>query len=128
MLTPKDIGGGAEAWPNSWAAIYFWVIVQPVPPYSFGQFGAIHPFSLRIFCKRICPSRVGCSPLSKRSFTSAGREVLKNSRTSSRNAKSSLLNDKSIRFSPLLDRKSTRLNSSHVKISYAVFCLKKKNI
>src|SRR5690606_33338713 len=27
---------------------------------------------------------------------------------------------------PGLDRKSTRLNSSHVKISYAVFCLKKK--
>src|SRR5690606_39627795 len=26
------------------------------------------------------------------------------------------------------NRKSTRLNSSHVKISYAVFCLKKKNI
>src|SRR5699024_11594394 len=25
------------------------------------------------------------------------------------------------------DRKSTRLNSSHVSISYAVFCLKKKN-
>src|SRR5690606_39952254 len=25
------------------------------------------------------------------------------------------------------DRKSTRLNSSHVKISYAVFCLKKKS-
>src|SRR5438067_8059569 len=31
----------------------------------------------------------------------------------------SLLND-------CLDRKSTRLNSSHVSISYAVFCLKKK--
>src|SRR5690606_40484059 len=28
----------------------------------------------------------------------------------------------------LLDRKSTRLNSSHVKISYAVFCLKKKKL
>src|SRR5690606_39480366 len=27
-----------------------------------------------------------------------------------------------------IDRKSTRLNSSHVKISYAVFCLKKKTI
>src|SRR5690606_41817585 len=27
---------------------------------------------------------------------------------------------------PSPDRKSTRLNSSHVKISYAVFCLKKK--
>src|SRR5260221_1340060 len=27
---------------------------------------------------------------------------------------------------PLVDRKSTRLNSSHTVISYAVFCLKKK--
>src|SRR5699024_11355230 len=27
---------------------------------------------------------------------------------------------------PVADRKSTRLNSSHVSISYAVFCLKKK--
>src|SRR5438128_4875337 len=27
---------------------------------------------------------------------------------------------------PLIDRKSTRLNSSHGSISYAVFCLKKK--
>src|SRR5215218_2915276 len=27
---------------------------------------------------------------------------------------------------PMLDRKSTRLNSSHTVISYAVFCLKKK--
>src|SRR5438034_7713242 len=29
--------------------------------------------------------------------------------------------------SPAIDRKSTRLNSSHTVISYAVFCLKKKN-
>src|SRR3712207_7496198 len=31
------------------------------------------------------------------------------------------------RVPPELDRKSTRLNSSHANISYAVFCLKKKN-
>src|SRR5204862_6969823 len=31
------------------------------------------------------------------------------------------------RQADLLDRKSTRLNSSHVEISYAVFCLKKKS-
>src|SRR5690625_6606930 len=31
------------------------------------------------------------------------------------------------RTRPWADRKSTRLNSSHVAISYAVFCLKKKN-
>src|SRR5262245_65447308 len=31
------------------------------------------------------------------------------------------------RRAPRSDRKSTRLNSSHLGISYAVFCLKKKN-
>src|SRR5437773_6900447 len=30
------------------------------------------------------------------------------------------------RFRSRIDRKSTRLNSSHITISYAVFCLKKK--
>src|SRR3712207_8115563 len=33
-----------------------------------------------------------------------------------------------LRLRPLLDRKSTRLNSSHANISYAVFCLKKKTV
>src|SRR3989442_11946113 len=33
---------------------------------------------------------------------------------------------KGVRARQLEDRKSTRLNSSHVRISYAVFCLKKK--
>src|SRR5258705_2920436 len=33
----------------------------------------------------------------------------------------------SFRLNPFLDRKSTRLNSSHLGISYAVFCLQKKN-
>ena len=32
-----------------------------------------------------------------------------------------------IKVENAIDRKSTRLNSSHVVISYAVFCLKKKN-
>src|SRR5690349_23688635 len=31
-----------------------------------------------------------------------------------------------VSFNAYLDRKSTRLNSSHVESSYAVFCLKKK--
>src|SRR5438270_8404938 len=36
--------------------------------------------------------------------------------------------DVDLNFSPSTkDRKSTRLNSSHSQISYAVFCLKKKN-
>src|SRR5204862_7587343 len=36
------------------------------------------------------------------------------------------LADSKKQFGPVRDRKSTRLNSSHVEISYAVFCLKKK--
>src|SRR5690606_41642736 len=36
--------------------------------------------------------------------------------------------DGAAEFAERQDRKSTRLNSSHVKISYAVFCLKKKNM
>src|SRR2546430_8729844 len=35
---------------------------------------------------------------------------------------------RSPRNTSILDRKSTRLNSSHSQISYAVFCLKKKKI
>src|SRR5690554_7373789 len=34
---------------------------------------------------------------------------------------------RAVRDGEEVDRKSTRLNSSHVRISYAVFCLKKKN-
>src|SRR5690625_5784144 len=36
--------------------------------------------------------------------------------------------DAPLEFKPVGDRKSTRLNSSHVAISYAVFCLKKKTL
>src|SRR2546430_13619112 len=34
--------------------------------------------------------------------------------------------DTKLHLNPITDRKSTRLNSSHSQISYAVFCLKKK--
>src|SRR5947209_9045795 len=38
-----------------------------------------------------------------------------------------LLEERAVGGRPAQDRKSTRLNSSHANISYAVFCLKKKN-
>src|SRR5438874_6332496 len=37
-----------------------------------------------------------------------------------------VLGQPDLAFGANIDRKSTRLNSSHVEISYAVFCLKKK--
>src|SRR5947209_15339433 len=42
-----------------------------------------------------------------------------------RSSQNIVIKNNSIRESPV-DRKSTRLNSSHANISYAVFCLKKK--
>src|SRR5690606_39950153 len=43
-----------------------------------------------------------------------------------RNLRPSAQTSALVELVPTTDRKSTRLNSSHVKISYAVFCLKKK--
>src|SRR3712207_7617133 len=42
--------------------------------------------------------------------------------------KISIIGDRQAEWLQREDRKSTRLNSSHANISYAVFCLKKKNI
>src|SRR5256885_10557240 len=51
--------------------------------------------------------------------------------TDEENSKETIMNTLSrrqfLRTSGTVDRKSTRLNSSHIQISYAVFCLKKKN-
>src|SRR5437870_12944429 len=51
-----------------------------------------------------------------------------NSRTASTPRSIPLVPPGCMLFSAAPDRKSTRLNSSHVAISYAVFCLKKKKI
>src|SRR3989442_6936599 len=60
---------------------------------------------------------IGDSRKRKRRDRSFGRELLKQT------VHQGLFEE----FAPKRDRKSTRLNSSHVRISYAVFCLKKKN-
>src|SRR5690606_41920508 len=71
----------------------------------------------------ICRGCSACSPRSRRRVRSrAGCSC-----TTSRSRPASRTRSpprSSARTRP--DRKSTRLNSSHVKISYAVFCLKKK--
>src|SRR3989442_10825376 len=57
-----------------------------------------------------------------------GLQLMSTARHSSENHTSLIvvLVDAREQVRELLDRKSTRLNSSHVRISYAVFCLKKK--
>src|SRR5690349_23448723 len=59
------------------------------------------------------PSRITCSALQASLYKSLFFSLSKISKCLGR--------------SPSRDRKSTRLNSSHVEISYAVSCLKKKN-
>src|ERR1039457_7656263 len=58
-----------------------------------------------------------------------GREVARLSSITSEQAETLLeeFYQMTVAHDYVLDRKSTRLNSSHLVISYAVFCLKKKN-
>src|SRR3712207_8621131 len=60
--------------------------------------------------KRRGPVRVGTAPRNRHRGTGGSRGSRRGRRRGA------------------LDRKSTRLNSSHANISYAVFCLNKKNI
>src|SRR2546429_6014903 len=73
-----------------------------------------------------------CIPVTKHGLNDGHFCPVQVSRRASRrphNSESSGKNVSSVRspVSVSLDRKSTRLNSSHGYISYAVFCLKKKN-
>src|SRR5436305_9097307 len=67
-------------------------------------------------------------------YTTLFRSTKKKNNTSVKKEISRITGNQNKKISPLTvksnnkkgDRKSTRLNSSHVRISYAVFCLKKK--
>src|SRR5437868_11971280 len=59
-----------------------------------------------------------------RSWSPDGKQL---SYFSDRSGENALYIESQDGLTPPRDRKSTRLNSSHVSISYAVFCLKKKN-
>src|SRR3712207_7876696 len=62
--------------------------------------------------------------LARASLADSARRVLLRARAPS----PELDPERELSINEALDRKSTRLNSSHANISYAVFCLKKKTI
>src|SRR5690349_24201558 len=74
-------------------------------------------------------SDLAANPLeaAEAAFVAARRDVRRRgfSRQPAHRARRRSLTRSSV-VSSVTDRKSTRLNSSHVEISYAVFCLKKK--
>src|SRR5690606_39923238 len=83
----------------------------------------LFPYTTLFRSHRTEHSRSRAAPVRQvgaRSSKCSGAEILPMTRHKSRPARSSSSDTSS------QDRKSTRLNSSHVKISYAVFCLKKK--
>src|SRR5262245_64639389 len=102
------------------------------------------PAALRCPAAALILSTASCAPLDLHSFPTRRSSDLifgsnprsppppSSSRIRSHGTQIGLWNGKiqetrSVRPRPLADRKSTRLNSSHLGISYAVFCLKKKN-
>src|SRR5690606_12732469 len=80
--------------------------------------GGVVPGPLVQYCQAITLSvlgRVGYNALTRPTVLRMGfRDIVRDL-------------DMNERTAVRINRKSTRLNSSHVKISYAVFCLKKKN-
>src|SRR5436309_12049411 len=82
----------------------FFLLLSPPPPRS-----TLFPYTTLFRSSRVAARR--CAP------ASSTRARCASSRPDSINSRSTACER---------DRKSTRLNSSHVKISYAVFCLKKK--
>src|SRR5207249_7678819 len=91
-------------------------------------------FSASVYDK-LAPNRVGLTPNPGRLIGAAAGIrtrvpgcllIRMGSRCHRPGCPPALLEVESLGWLALEDRKSTRLNSSHVSISYAVFCLKKK--
>src|SRR5690606_42146292 len=82
---------------------------------------AIYPLSLHDALP-ICPRAVTSGFVTTRAYTRRSAEIapVRGSQTLAVSPSAAVPKRQ------ISDRKSTRLNSSHVKISYAVFCLKKK--
>src|SRR5699024_11869509 len=88
----------------------------------------LHSFPTRRSSDLKSQDALGKKLRAKDSATDNVRRLLKKARTTA-NRKNAELKASRVREAQAraeADRKSTRLNSSHVSISYAVFCLKKK--
>src|SRR5205085_11696062 len=110
---------------TSWSPLLFHgVFLQLLPVCILG-----HTFPLRLILRR--PPRSSLFPyttLFRSHDTAAARFSLLNMKPLPGFCASGILFRVRELHSRLRDRKSTRLNSSHSQISYAVFCLKKKRL
>src|SRR2546429_4533832 len=116
-MTQQDFDDIEKVWP-------FVMTTEELPKYDVKYVGREHVDELNTYVFDLEPKK-----LEKGQRYFRGRvwvddkdlQIVKTSGTST-----GLLKKKEDQAFPRLDRKSTRLNSSHGYISYAVFCLKKK--
>src|SRR5215475_4368825 len=103
-------------------SIHAWVQVRPQRPTGEGRLDEI-PFGAKDIMETRGLSTEYGSPIYKGRIRTADAAIVRELRQ-----RGAILLGKTqcTAFAYREDRKSTRLNSSHVKISYAVFCLKKK--
>src|SRR5699024_12736664 len=96
-------------------ASYFFFLIRMPPPRS-----RLFPYTTLFRSEPVV--------IEDQSITTAGKQmlVIDQKDIDYMDGKRILIVDDVISTGGSLDRKSTRLNSSHVSISYAVFCLKKK--
>src|SRR5439155_25069387 len=98
---------------NSPAPFFFFLIIRPPPRSTLFPYTTLfRSFPKRRMTPLVETDMVGIEEKTDHESVSARRAWRSSSRYSSKSG----------------DRKSTRLNSSHVAISYAVFFLKKKNL
>src|SRR5207302_6855548 len=91
--------------------------LSPLTPLASPSFPTRRSSDLKSFAR---------SPIEPSSIPNAVHETTVTTTTSARAGTAARPGLKPSNSTVVSDRKSTRLNSSHVKISYAVFCLKKK--
>src|SRR5690606_42153099 len=99
--------------------LYFFFLLPPLPTSTLFPYTTL--FRSRFLWKT---GMQGCAQASASSAVPWGARCANRAPMTSACVRS--LRRQESQMESLLDRKSTRLNSSHVKISYAVFCLKKK--
>src|SRR5690242_11530512 len=119
-LEESDILGVNEEWKMSWSTStrsHYWLFVFSNTFFFFSS----RRRHTRLTCdwsSDVCSSDLTCD--SCRAYWNTGQDLAADWYVAARADQPPISNQ-------IADRKSTRLNSSHMSISYAVFCLKKKN-
>src|SRR3712207_8892995 len=97
--------------------MFFFLMIRRPPRSTLFPYTTL--FRSKVSCTRQCESKLSLRSLALPLHDKSGCSAVGSALRSGRRGR---------QFESGQDRKSTRLNSSHANISYAVFCLKKKKL